>query len=278
MISTAAKAVAVVGVAGAIVAAGTSVAGAKATGDQGPVRYSVSKHAVVHGAGHFRPGLVKIRVTGAKGHSLQIVKPRHGAGRYKLAADVNAFGQTGKANQLEHDFRLVGGASTGHSVFLTLRPGRYLFADSTPDSLTAKQIEVVHVSGRTSRASGYHSSGTIRAIHEMSWAKRPKSIPASGYLRFVNESTDSHFIVLARLKPGKTLSDVKKALMGQENESDVLYSGARSNFDNGVISSHRSETVSYDLHPGRYVMACFWPDENGMPHAMMGMIRTIKLT
>jgi hypothetical protein len=278
MISTAGKAIAVVGVAGAIVAGGSAVAGAQASRDQGPVKYHLSKHSVVRGPGHFRPGLVKIRVTGAKGHSVQLVASRHGAGRVVLANDVNTFGQTGRATQLQHDFRLLGGASTGSTLFVTLKPGRYFFADSYGNSLKPAQIKVVHVSGRRSHAAGYHRSGTIRAIHEMSWAKSPKHIPASGYLRFANESTDPHFVVLARLKPGKHLSDVKKALMGEEKDTDVLYSGAHSNFSNGVVSAGRSETVSYDLHPGRYVVACFWPDENGVPHAMMGMIRTIRLT
>jgi hypothetical protein len=268
---------AVLGVAGAIVAGGTAVAGAQTSGDQGPVKYHVSKHSNVAGPRHLRPGLVKIRVTGAKGHSLQLVASRHGAGRATLVKDVNAFGQTGKANALDADFRLLGGAETGHALFVRLAAGRLYLVDTATNTLKASQVKVVRVSGKLSHAAGYTKSGTIRAIHEMSWAKSPKRIPASGYLRFENKSTDSHFVVLARLKPGKTLRDVKNVFMGKEDPKAVLYGGARSNFENGVVSAHRTETVSYDLHPGRYVLACFWPDENGMPHAMMGMIRTIRL-
>lgn len=278
MISTAGKALAALGVAGALVAGGTAAASAQSSSDQGPVKVHVSKHSVVTGPHHVRPGLIRIDVTGAKNHSLQLATSRHGAGRATLAKDVNEMAQTNKAVDLDHDFKLLGGASTGSTLFVYLKPGRYFLADSSAPVLKASTIKVLTVSGHKSHAAGYRPSGTIRAIHEMTWAKSPKSVPASGLMRFDNKATDSHFIVLARLKAGKTLADVKKLLTGQENEQDVLYSGARNNFDNGVVSSGRTETVSYDLHPGRYVLACFWPDENGMPHAMMGMIRTIKLT
>jgi hypothetical protein len=46
----------------------------------------------------------------------------------------------------------------------------------------------------------------------------------------------------------------------------------------GVISPGRSQIVAVHLPPGKYLLACFWPDDRtGMPHAMMGMWKLVTL-
>ena len=188
MSNRAIKAATVAGLASVIVAGGSAVASA-ASRDQGARTYHVTQHSNIVGAGHLRPGLIEIKVTGHRGHSLQIVSSRHGAGRATLAAEANAFSKSGNAQKLEHDFRFLGGAEAGSTLYVYLKPGHYYMADTDASSISARQIKSVHVSGRTSHASGYHSTGTLRAIHEMTWAKSPKSIPASGLLRFATRGT-----------------------------------------------------------------------------------------
>jgi hypothetical protein len=272
------KAALVVGAAGAVLAAGSGFVSASAAAPQHVITYKVTKYANIHGPSHFRPGVVKFHITGAPGEAFQLVKTRHGLGRGTLVKDVATMNQKGDPKPLEHDFQLRGGASTGSTLFLTLEPGKYYAADTSPANLSYNKIRVIFVSGRTSSAYRPPFSGTITAIHEMTWAKNPTHIPASGYLHFLNKATAPHFIVLTRIKAGKTIADVRKALQGKEKESDVAYSGASSNYDSGVLSPYHGQTTSYSLHPGTYALMCFWPDdETGVPHAVMGMVRSIKV-
>jgi hypothetical protein len=52
----------------------------------------------------------------------------------------------------------------------------------------------------------------------------------------------------------------------------------KANTSTGTISPNRAETFSYHLPAGKYLLACFWPDdETGMPHILMGMWKLVEL-
>jgi hypothetical protein len=46
----------------------------------------------------------------------------------------------------------------------------------------------------------------------------------------------------------------------------------------GVISPRHSQVLRWNLKPGKYLVACFWPDrDTGMPHFFMGMWRFVTI-
>ena len=81
---------------------------------------------------------------------------------------------------------------------------------------------------------------------------------------------------MTKMTKGATLADVKEFLMTEEGPPPVDFSKS---FDSAVISPGHDLTVQYKLPAGTYALLCFWPDASmgGMPHASMGMVRTIKL-
>jgi hypothetical protein len=52
----------------------------------------------------------------------------------------------------------------------------------------------------------------------------------------------------------------------------------RGGLNTGVISPYRHQVVAYHLPAGKYLVACFWPDDDtGMPHFFMGMWKLIRI-
>jgi hypothetical protein len=236
---------------------------------------SISAHGVVTMPRTIRPGRVKIAVTGHRGEELQLVKPRHGAGRTNLISDVAGIG-VGKPRALEHDFALLGGALTGASFEQTVTPGTYYVIDANLARLTKNTITEVTVAGARVDAAAPALTGSISAIADMSWSGKPASIAHSGYLRFRNASSSTHFLVLSQLKPHATLADVRALLTAPDADPSTVFTGIET--DSGVLSPGQQETLSYSLPKGRYAVLCFWPDDQtGMSHAAMGMVRLIEL-
>lgn len=240
--------------------------------------YSVSKAGTVRGPSHEAPGRVAIRITGATSQSFQLVRSKHGAGKARLLADAAELNGAGSPKRLEDDFVLLGGAPVGHTLYVTLTRGRYYAIDTDAAKPATTDVQRIIVSGRTRNAHVSASAGTIKAVKDTSWSSKPYSIRHKGVLAFVNASKEWHFVVLVRLKKGKGLADIKKALNGSEKESAVTYSGGRNEFDSGVLSPGTKMATTISLNRGSYALLCFWPDrDTGMPHALMGMYRVIKV-
>jgi hypothetical protein len=90
-------------------------------------------------------------------------------------------------------------------------------------------------------------------------------------LKFVNTTDQPHFVTFAKLKGGTSAKD---CLMNGK--------GCTPGYTSGAISKGESEVIPANVvgfTPGRYVVACFIPDEKtGQPHALMGMYKefTVK--
>ncbi|MBE7187929.1 hypothetical protein [Jatrophihabitans endophyticus] len=269
------------GVAG-LLTLGICVAGtaASAAADRPLTTYHIGDGGAVHGPSHIAPGLVGMHITGAKHTIFQIAKSRHGAGKSTVLRDLGETNQ-GQVKNLEDDFRLIGGTPAhGNDFYVTLNSGTYYALDVDAKKPSAAKILKITVSGARSNSAQPAPSATITSRGNMKWGPVPNRIPASGYLQFVNHSTDNanntHFIDLERLQPGKKYGDVKKVFEGKEPPNAVFASGKNSSLGTGVISPRRSQVSTYSLKPGRYMLACFFPDRmNGQPHAFMGMYRTI---
>jgi hypothetical protein len=94
-------------------------------------------------------------------------------------------------------------------------------------------------------------------------------------MHFVNRGRYAHEMALLRLKKHATLAQFKKAL--QQPDPETAANKLVVNPDGEItgpalLGPGLSETVYAPLKAGRYVMICFLPGPNGMPHAMMGMV------
>jgi hypothetical protein len=96
-------------------------------------------------------------------------------------------------------------------------------------------------------------------------------------VKFANQADQPHFLALQHVKDSTTNAKVRKFINsgGQGNPPWVLKGSA----DSGVLSPGKSQLLNYDLKPGKYLVACFWPDYfTGMPHAFMGMWKLVTLS
>lgn len=218
-------------------------------------------------------GFIKFDIDGAAGHALQLVRPKHHASVARLVADANAFAASGNSRGVERDFTAIGGSATQTDLWVRLPHGTYYALDIEPRTLTKQHVAVLHVGGERVVADRPHVSAVLTAVGEKRWAKRPLRIPSRGTMAFLNESTDYHFVVLQQVKRGTTLAQVKAALKSPNPPSFGL-SGF---YTTGVLSPGHDQLSTYRLPKGLYFLACFWTDEHGAPHAVMGMVRMINV-
>lgn len=103
----------------------------------------------------------------------------------------------------------------------------------------------------------------------------PLEIP-SGWttFRFINRGKEPHHMVLLQLADGYTRQDFLEAFATGAPPPDwiTLMGGA-----NGVAPSGESNAV-INLKPGSYVLACFIPSPDKVPHLMKGMTRPLIVT
>lgn len=257
--------------AGCLVAVTVAVAPASAA-TRPAVTVLVTHNSAIRMPHQLNPGFIHFHVVGAPGHNVQFAHPRRGASAARLKADADALNSAGDPSRLERDFRIQGGANTGADLWVRLEAGKYFALDTSAPSPV--RIRTLIVSGpRIDDVNPAHS--TVAAVHEMSWAANPRSIPHSGVLRFENQSSDTHFLVLVRIRDSATFAQVERALRQHGQGLGGLL--GRHELDTGAISPRSVLSVSYSLPRGRYAMMCFWPGEGGVPHAFLGLVREITL-
>ena len=286
--------IAALGVSVMVLAAGVLTGGTAGAAGQAAARETaVGTVAVGITAAHnvkmpatIQPGVNQFRVTTeAKRSGFQLLQLAAGYTLDQAIADIDAGLENNKLRALrrfEANVTLFGGVnvSSGKVGKLTvdLPVGSYYAADierNRPSAFTA-----FTVAGPDTGAV-MPQGPTVKAIDSASWAKRPKTIARRGMLTFKNFSAQNHFVVLVKLRKGKTINDfaawVDAVMEGEEGPPPVSF---RVGFDGGLVSPGQTVAMNYRLPKGNYVLACFWPDASmgGMPHAFMGMFRGIKLT
>jgi hypothetical protein len=277
--------------AGALTTAATTAADAAVATSPPTIKVFVTKHHDVRMTTHMRPGVHRFAVRSGDSAAFQVVQVRRGYTKAELSRDVNAGLNADQPKlkalkRFERNVTLLGGVPSAPGdrgvLFLNLPRGTYWVADTNAHVQRASKILTVHIGGARLSATMPKASGTVRAIHEATWAPRPKTLPASGMLRFTNASQDNHFVELAKLAPGKTVADFKawidKVSKGENAGPPPINQRAKT-LDSGVVSPGHSMTMRYSLSHGHYVLLCWWPDAEmgGMPHAFMGMFRGITL-
>ena len=97
--------------------------------------------------------------------------------------------------------------------------------------------------------------------------------PGFTTIRLVNQGSQQHHLILARLDDGKTL-DTLMAFF-QKTPNDVPPFATWRGASNSVVAGDSSGST-VDLPAGRYALLCFIPDAaDGAPHIVKGMTREL---
>lgn len=229
-----------------------------------------------------RAGLIRFRITSRRMAGFQLAQAAPGYPKRAAMRDINAGFMRNNMKALarfEQNVRLLGGMPSDREkpavMVVDLEPGTYWALDSMPDMVDPGKVLTFTVTGEA--ASADLPGQVIRATGVASWGKMSPHIKRRGLIEFQNPSDAPHFIVISKLARGKTMRDVRRYFAGgAEGPPPVNFAVS---IDSGVISAGESMSFRYRLPAGRYVMTCWWPmtDMDGMPHAMMGMYRGLRV-
>ena len=89
-----------------------------------------------------------------------------------------------------------------------------------------------------------------------------------------NVGEEDHEMVLFKLVDGATLDDVLAAEQAGDNP-EQFFTGPP---EVGVAGPGEQTFVNTELTPGNYVMVCFIPTPDGVPHVAEGMVTSIEVT
>lgn len=270
-------------VATAFIAGGATTSSAHAaTEAAAPVAVSISGTRRITMPTTVQPGVTEFEVTSAKSSGFQLLSLADGYTVDDAEADIKQGLDRGKLSALrrfERKTMLVGGVASvpdrPTSFWVDLEPGTYVALDTQGRTNASKWVSFTAAGADT--GASMPSGATVKAVRSASWSKKPGSIPHKGTLTFKNRSDQNHFLIMVKMRKGATIADVKEFLMTEAGPPPVDF---RTSLDSAVISPGHTVAFDYKLPRGTYAMLCFWPDASmrGMPHALMGMARTIRLT
>jgi len=99
-------------------------------------------------------------------------------------------------------------------------------------------------------------------------------------ITFKNTGQYAHEMSLSKLKDGKTMANVKAAFAQPDGEvaAQALLENPEAELSGpATIGPNLSVTTSAKLGAGHYVVTCFLPGPDGMPHVAMGMLGEVTI-
>jgi hypothetical protein len=238
----------------------------------------MSKSAIHLSVGHtVHAGRVQFHVVSTEGgHTLQVLRLHQGYTFKQARADVNkAFGGDLDAiRRVDHRITWMGGAPArvDHpgDFGVNLPRGDLILIDQNNPTFFR-----LHVFGKTPPRPRFQTTGSITTF-TYGFGTSPSRLPSAGWVRAANVSDQPHFVVMQRVKDGTTPKMVRKFVKHGLHGNPPW--ALKANTSTGVISPHHTMALSYSLPAGKYLLACFWPDdETGMPHILMGMWKLVRL-
>ncbi|HKS17442.1 MAG TPA: hypothetical protein VJU16_09030 [Planctomycetota bacterium] len=97
----------------------------------------------------------------------------------------------------------------------------------------------------------------------------PETLPPGlTTFRLANVGAEPHHAVLVKLAEGKTLADFQAAMMSPTTPDWMSFPGSPA-----AIMPNDTSNATTQLEPGQYILVCFVPAPDGMPHVAKGMAR-----
>jgi hypothetical protein len=274
---------AVVALAATAAAVGSMAVGVSATHAAAPAPYHVvtvhvNNHRVLVGKNNtIGAGRTLFHVVTHQGdHQMNIVRLRKGYSPPQFAQDIGqAFqGNVKAVRRVDKNSVFRGGAEArpgNNGAFsANLGPNTYYFFDSNSNSFAR-----VRVVGKMSPRTDVRTSSLIN-IFTYGFGTGAHSVAHHGWTLLKNRADQPHFIEFQQVKESTTATQVKKYFKGGARGRPSW--GLSATEGSGVISPTKTSAMYLNLPAGKYLVACFWPDDNnGMPHAFMGMWKLIHL-
>jgi hypothetical protein len=224
-----------------------------------------------------RSGRYRFHVVSPSGsHAFQLLRFREGYTAEQAQQDFQtAFqGDVAAVQRIDTGVVFLGGASARPKqpgdMVVKLRAGQYMAVDPNGDA-----VAMLNFVGTAPKQPKVAYRGTYTAFTH-GWGLT-RDLPASGMVRLYNQSDQPHFLVLQQVKSTTTNRQVRRFInSGMQGQPKWAL---KASADSGVVSPGRSQLFRYDLPPGKYLIACFWPDYfTGMPHVAMGMWKLVKIS
>ena len=177
---------------------------------------------------------------------------------------------------------IPGGAATATpggrtSAVVHLTPGRYLLSSSGSDEATHKSFmsmgyyKVITVSGPEVSNAPARADYTAKMLDFR--FELPTSVVAGKHTwHLTNAGKEIHFMLVAKLLPGKTVKDVMAAMMSKNAEPPVDFQHAQ---ESQALTAGQAQDLSLDLSAGTYAVVCFVSSKDGTEHAAMGMLQEL---
>jgi hypothetical protein len=208
-------------------------------------------------------------------HQLQIARLHKGYSLQQFGSDINkAFaGKVKYVRRIDHRVTFRGGvAARAHrprEFTVDLTAGRYLLLDTDGNGLS-----MLTVFGKTSSRPYVPHQAQVTALSY--GFKLDGKLASTGSVKLSNVSDQPHFIEFQRVKDSTTRRDIARYVHHPSPGKPAF--ALRGGMSTGVISPYRHQVVSYHLPAGKYLLACFWPDDDsGMPHFFMGMWKLVRI-
>ena len=131
--------------------------------------------------------------------------------------------------------------------------------------------------GPSAAATKAAEAGTANTLDvvALDYSYRISGSPQPGLvaMTFDNKGKYAHEMGVSKLKDGVTLDQIKQALAKGEEAAQPLLADPDAELTTPTnLGPNMKETVAAKLAAGHYVVVCFLPGPDGMPHVMMGMI------
>jgi hypothetical protein len=254
-------------------------------GDDGPETKSLSIEATEPAKDTYRfeapesieAGLVDIelRNSGKLEHEAQLIQIE---GDHTTEQALKAFDGILQGRPAPEWFRARGGVGTtapGATGEITqrLEPGSYVFLDSGEPAGRDVQphyregaVSELTVTGEATDADLPEAEATVTATEYSFSSSGLKA--GNNKLRFRNGGGQWHHLVVARIKSGSTIDDVRR-LMETEKGPPLARENAE---ETAVLDGGEEQLTEVNLEPGNYALMCFIPDRaGGPPHVAKGM-------
>jgi hypothetical protein len=235
------------------------------------VRLKSNGHKLNVSDSRFRPGVTEFRITktAKRGSSVVIIESDNLDKAFKKL-DKAFSGDTGSADAMAAFDRLVtlyGGGAEGTRWQVKLSRGSYFAFDIKTNKLTP-----IKVKGDRRGRKMQHADSAVWATNDNQFRTDGKL--EGNWVSFENKSHEIHFLEAAHVAKSTTNNDVRKGLASNKDPKWLRRGGFF--FD---VQSPGIKTVHYqEIDFSKYLLICFMPSEeqDGVPHAMMGMWRLVN--
>jgi hypothetical protein len=232
----------------------------------------------------FRPGntIFKVPAHGKGSDGLQVLRLKKGYSIGQAFSDLGAAfsGDIPSIKRIDRNVVFYGGNQMhrrgGKATYWGIKidkPGKYYVLDIESNALTTFKAK-----GAKQKRSLPKQDGWINAADKSDGVSNKfvtgKHNAAAGWMSSTNHAKEPHFFDVGHVKKSTTRKQVKDCLNGSGSCAFSL----RGHASAGVVSPGKRMVWSYKLPKGKYLVDCFWPSKmTGMPHALMGMFKFLKL-